>query len=311
MAEPGQGQDGHGHHLRQLGDLALLGDHEAEGRPDQPETEMDPNQRRPTAPGHERGQPDLSAGLGPPPLLPRGVGLPPHERRARTREGHGPEELLAEAQPAGLDDPEQPGAERGRGEQHAPVRPPRAPVLIPHPAPPAASSPGRCTALGGIRNHKVPYAITPTNWTSSKADETDPDHHHRPAEMPGQAGADSPDPGASVTRVAREPWLVDSAGRLGRRRAVEEPPPRAGPDNPPRWRRSGRAVVARARGRLGAARFGGGHDVVRLTRGANGPPAEWSGRFAGYYYRLLQHRRQAIAARGKRATTGGLFGGRP
>ncbi len=56
----------------------------------------------------------------------------------------------------------------------------------------AASRPGAWVGgCGGSSSHSAPYAIAPEELDQQQPDETDPDHHHRPAQVPGQAGADT------------------------------------------------------------------------------------------------------------------------
>ena len=146
----------------------------------------------PATAGHERRQPDPTAALGPPPALLTRVGLPPHQGRARAGERHRPEQVLAEPPTAGLHQPQQPGAERGQRQQGAPVDPPlgfgRGPQSV---ATGRLQSGGGLLRLGRQQQPQGSVRDRPEELDEQQADEADPDHHHGPAQVPGQSGADA------------------------------------------------------------------------------------------------------------------------
>ena len=243
-----EGQHRHGHHLGQFLEQVLLGDDQTERPPDQTETDDDPDHRRPAAPGHEGRQPDLATAFGPPPLLLARVGLPPDQRGAGAGERHRPEQLLAQPQPARLHHPQQPGAQGSQRDQRPPVDPPLR--LVPGPQPGAARrlQPGRgALRLGRQQQPERPVRDRPEELDQQQPDEADPDHHHRPPEMPRQPRADAaedrplrdppgprpepaspsdPDP-ASEVRVGTRGTLGSGpdGGRAGRARATRAPKP--------------------------------------------------------------------------------------
>ena len=233
IAQPGQGQHRHRHHLGQLLQLALLGDHDAEGRADQSEPDDHPDQSRPAAAGHERSQPRPAAGLGPPAFLVRAVGLAPDQRRPRTGERHRPEHLRADSQPTALGDPEQSGAERGEREQHPPVDPAARSPLVPHARPAGRLQAGR--RAGRLRWQQQPECAVGqhADELGHQDHEDDPDDQHRPAEMASEPGTDPAEPGAlgdaggplSAGRLLGS-VLRRTRGRIGDRHPGGRSPPR-------------------------------------------------------------------------------------
>ena len=225
--------------------------------PTRPSPDDDPDQGRPATAGDEGRQPDLAAGLGAPAPLMRAVGLTPDQGGAGAGERDRPEQLGADAQPAALDDPQQPGAERGEGQQHAPVDPAPRSGRVAH-ARPGWPTPGRARGHPLRRQQQPERAVRehPDELERHQRHERDPDHQHRPAEVPGQAVLTPPSQAPSATRVARA-----AARAWGRPAAVVWPSglrPRRRVD---RGRRQDR--LAR---RLDATRVGGGHNVLTLTR---------------------------------------------
>ena len=195
------------------GELVVLRHDEAERRPDQTEPDDHPDEGRPAAAGHERGEPDPAAGLGPPPLLRGGVGLPPHQRGAGAGEGDRPEEPLRHPEPARLDEPEQPGAERGQREDGAPVHrpPPRLAVRAAARCGSPTPGPGASTVLAaGISSQRAPYARTPKSCARARPTKTirttrtgQPKYCASPVQTP-------PRTAPSLTRTARRTGGADA-----------------------------------------------------------------------------------------------------